>query len=123
MVFAICRNEGISPEAIHLVGNTIDSLLCFQEKAESSNLLEKLSLRAADRSGNGTLKYALLTLHRPSNVDHRETFLDILGASNRWRDSGQLCFRCIRALVNRSRNLGWMAFLSCARPTAIARLA
>jgi UDP-N-acetylglucosamine 2-epimerase (non-hydrolysing) len=70
------RNEGISPEAIHFVGNTmIDSLLRFQEQAERSDVLERLGLR----TGSGAMRYGLLTLHRPSNVDNRETFLDIMG--------------------------------------------
>lgn len=76
------RNEGISPRAIHFVGNTmIDSLLVFKERAESSSILERLGLRAqAGGNGEGSPieHYALLTLHRPSNVDNRDTFLDIL---------------------------------------------
>ncbi len=76
------RNEGIPQEAIHFVGNTmIDSLLRFREKAEASGVLEKLGLRPVNgnRNGHSTARYALLTLHRPSNVDNRETFLEIIG--------------------------------------------
>jgi UDP-N-acetylglucosamine 2-epimerase (non-hydrolysing) len=76
------NNEGISPQAIHFVGNTmIDSLLAFKEKAEASTILERLKLRApasVDRNGRPVSRYALLTLHRPSNVDNRDTFLNIL---------------------------------------------
>src|SRR5713101_6790257 len=76
------QNEGISPDKIHFVGNTmIDSLLTFKEKAEISNILDKLSLRAnAGNNGDGKAicRYALLTLHRPSNVDNRTAFLNIL---------------------------------------------
>jgi UDP-N-acetylglucosamine 2-epimerase (non-hydrolysing) len=75
------RNEGISPEAIHFVGNTmIDSLMVFKERAESSSILERLGLRApaGDGGGRPIEHYALLTLHRPSNVDNRGTFLEIL---------------------------------------------
>jgi UDP-N-acetylglucosamine 2-epimerase (non-hydrolysing) len=76
------QNEGIPRERIHFVGNTmIDSLLAFKQKAQSSPILESLGLR----SGNGTHpqhnaigRYAVLTLHRPSNVDHHETFASIL---------------------------------------------
>jgi UDP-N-acetylglucosamine 2-epimerase (non-hydrolysing) len=65
------RNEGISTASVHLVGNTmIDSLLAFQDKAETSMILEDLGLR--------TRPYALMTLHRPANVDNRETFMRIL---------------------------------------------
>jgi len=72
----LCR-EGIKPEKIHFVGNTmIDSLLASQEKAEKSAILDQFGLRGG---ANGSVqRYALLTLHRPSNVDNRETLLSIL---------------------------------------------
>jgi UDP-N-acetylglucosamine 2-epimerase (non-hydrolysing) len=72
----LCR-EGINPEQIHFVGNTmIDSLLASEEKAEKSAVLDQFGLRGG---ANGSVRrYALLTLHRPSNVDDRETFLSIL---------------------------------------------
>jgi UDP-N-acetylglucosamine 2-epimerase (non-hydrolysing) len=72
--------EGIPTEKIHFAGNTmIDSLLAFQSKADASQVLDKLELRgqAAGVAKRGVTPYALLTLHRPSNVDHRETFLTI----------------------------------------------
>jgi UDP-N-acetylglucosamine 2-epimerase (non-hydrolysing) len=76
------QNEGISPDKIHFVGNTmIDSLLAFKEKAEASAILEELGLRmrpAKNGVGNSIAPYALLTLHRPSNVDNRSAFLNIL---------------------------------------------
>jgi UDP-N-acetylglucosamine 2-epimerase (non-hydrolysing) len=76
------RNEGISPDWIHFVGNTmIDSLLAFNEKAEASTVLEKLGLRMGMEKvskNNAVARYALLTLHRPSNVDTRDAFLGIL---------------------------------------------
>jgi UDP-N-acetylglucosamine 2-epimerase (non-hydrolysing) len=72
------REEGISEGKIHFVGNTmIDSLLAFKGKANSSSILNKLALRDSD-SNHGAIRYALLTLHRPSNVDQRATFLNIL---------------------------------------------
>jgi UDP-N-acetylglucosamine 2-epimerase (non-hydrolysing) len=76
-------NEGITAEKVHFVGNTmIDSVLAYQQKAESSTILDRLGLRPAALE-NGTriidvADYALLTLHRPSNVDGRGPFLDVL---------------------------------------------
>ena len=76
------RHEGITDEKIHFVGNTmIDSLLAFKDRADDSDVLERLGLR--NRNGgrgltHGTARYALLTLHRPSNVDQRAPFLNIL---------------------------------------------
>ncbi len=76
------RQEGVPDEKVDFVGNTmIDSLLAFREQANGSNILERLSLRSrngANGSANGTNRYALLTLHRPSNVDQPATFLNIL---------------------------------------------
>jgi UDP-N-acetylglucosamine 2-epimerase (non-hydrolysing) len=54
----------------------IDSLLAFRDKANLSPILDTLSLRNGSKPG--TARYALLTLHRPSNVDQREGFLKIL---------------------------------------------
>ena len=64
--------EGIPTERIHLVGNVmIDSLYKHLERASQSTIKEQLAL-------NGD--YAVLTLHRPSNVDALSAFSDILDA-------------------------------------------
>jgi UDP-N-acetylglucosamine 2-epimerase (non-hydrolysing) len=74
----LCQ-EGIAPEKIHFVGNTmIDSLVASLEKADKSTILDQFGLRGAPGSKPAARPYALLTLHRPSNVDNRETFLSIL---------------------------------------------
>lgn len=68
--------EGVAADRVHFVGNTmIDSLLAYKGKAEASRILEDLGLRSSD---NTTQSYALLTLHRPANVDSRDSFVDIL---------------------------------------------
>jgi UDP-N-acetylglucosamine 2-epimerase (non-hydrolysing) len=57
--------EGVAAEKIHRVGNVmIDTLRRFEEGARSSRILEEIRL---DPGG-----YALVTLHRPSNVDREE---------------------------------------------------
>jgi UDP-N-acetylglucosamine 2-epimerase len=76
------REEGVQNGKVHFVGNTmIDSLLAFKDKADSSKILDKLNLRNCN-GGHGSIdgitRYALLTLHRPSNVDQRSTLLNIL---------------------------------------------
>jgi len=69
------RNEGIADGKVHFVGNTmIDSLLACQARADASTILDNLHLR---RDGS-TAEYVLVTLHRPSNVDDRNAFLNIL---------------------------------------------
>jgi len=65
--------EGISDERVKLVGNImIDTLLNNAEKANKSEIHNKLSIE----KGN----YALLTLHRPSNVDQKNILSGILNA-------------------------------------------
>jgi len=85
------KREGISSEKVFFVGNVmIDTLFQHLEKAKKSDILNRLGLinqrlRTSDQ-GLSTRDYALstpyavLTLHRPSNVDHKETFLNILEA-------------------------------------------
>ncbi|GAH63446.1 unnamed protein product, partial [marine sediment metagenome] len=73
------KNEGISEDKIFFVGNVmIDSLQNHINKAENSNILEKLGLRKK----NSVNKFALVTLHRPSNVDDRDILKGILNALN-----------------------------------------
>jgi UDP-N-acetylglucosamine 2-epimerase (non-hydrolysing) len=72
------KNEGVSPEKIFLVGNVmIDSLFAHREQAAKSVLLDRLGVH---RNGSASLPYGVLTLHRPSNVDDRETLQGILSA-------------------------------------------
>jgi len=69
-------NEGISKAKTFFVGNVmIDTLLKHKEKALKSNILEKMYLNKKN--------YAVLTLHRPSNVDNKENFTNILSAINK----------------------------------------
>jgi UDP-N-acetylglucosamine 2-epimerase (non-hydrolysing) len=74
--------EGVPAEKVHFVGNTmIDTLLAYKDKAESSAILDDLCLRsgsAGNGHGQSVTPYALLTLHRPANVDNRDAFLNIL---------------------------------------------
>jgi UDP-N-acetylglucosamine 2-epimerase (non-hydrolysing) len=88
--------EGIPLERIHFVGNTmIDSLLAFKSRAESSSILEKLELRTGEEKNGdrGSIRrYALLTLHRPSNVDNRNSLLSILAGLEELATDCQIIF-------------------------------
>ncbi len=65
--------EGIEPHRIVLVGNVmVDTLLHLLDRARATGTPERFGL--ADRG------YALVTLHRPSNVDSRETLGELLAA-------------------------------------------
>jgi UDP-N-acetylglucosamine 2-epimerase (non-hydrolysing) len=72
-------NEGIAKETVHFVGNTmIDSLLAFKNKADSSTKLEELGLCSPGERNGRVSRYALLTLHRPANVDNADSLRNIL---------------------------------------------
>jgi UDP-N-acetylglucosamine 2-epimerase (non-hydrolysing) len=67
------RNEGVSEEKIHFVGNTmIDTL--------QQQIVRARQLPLPDGLTAG--QYAVLTLHRPSNVDSPEQLALLLGAIN-----------------------------------------
>jgi UDP-N-acetylglucosamine 2-epimerase (non-hydrolysing) len=69
--------EGIPEDRIFFVGNVmIDTLLRHRSKAQDSTILQDLQL--AD--GRGAKPYAVLTLHRPANVDDKTLFSRMLDA-------------------------------------------
>jgi UDP-N-acetylglucosamine 2-epimerase (non-hydrolysing) len=72
------RAEGIPQEKIFLVGNVmIDTLKQNLSTIEGKGYVPLKSLRNFLSNG---LRYAVLTLHRPSNVDCQETLIPIWGA-------------------------------------------
>ena len=67
--------EGIAPEKIRFVGNVmIDTLFRNLERASGSKALERFNLRPRE--------FCAMTLHRPSNVDDKQTLAGILDALN-----------------------------------------
>jgi UDP-N-acetylglucosamine 2-epimerase (non-hydrolysing) len=67
--------EGIPPHKIHFVGNVmIDTLLRHRAKSNESAILNDLQLCEDGR----VRPYAILTLHRPTNVDDQVTFCRII---------------------------------------------
>ena len=76
--------EGVSKDKIFFVGNImIDSLMQYQEKARNSDILDRIDIKD---------DYALITLHRPSNVDNKEGLLTILNAFEEISKSISLIF-------------------------------
>ena len=68
--------EGIPEERVTLVGNTmIDTLLRFREAARARE--------TAARFGVAGRPYAVLTLHRPTNVDEPDQLAEIVAAVSR----------------------------------------
>jgi UDP-N-acetylglucosamine 2-epimerase (non-hydrolysing) len=77
--------EGIPVERIKFVGNImIDSLFENLERARQKQIKATLGLKERE--------YAVLTLHRPSNVDDRETFVSILSALEKISSSLPIVF-------------------------------
>lgn len=65
--------EGIEREKVFFVGNVmIDTLLQHQSKAKDLHTCQRFNLEPRN--------YALLTLHRPSNVDDKQVFKGIIRA-------------------------------------------
>jgi UDP-N-acetylglucosamine 2-epimerase (non-hydrolysing) len=65
--------EGVDPERVFLVGNTmIDTLIACREQFEAAADLDVFGVRDGE--------YVVLTLHRPANVDEPATFHGLLRA-------------------------------------------
>ena len=112
--------EGIAPEKIHLVGNVmIDTLVRLLPKTDTIPVPED--------------KYALVTLHRPSNVDEPAELARILAALNEIASNVRIIFpvhprtrRIMNGLIGTSRSpglqivdpIGYLEFLALQRRAA-----
>jgi UDP-N-acetylglucosamine 2-epimerase (non-hydrolysing) len=77
--------EGIPEDRIHLVGNVmIDALLTHLREAENLRLVEQTGLTPGS--------YALLTLHRPANVDNSDALRQALEIVRRTAERLPLVF-------------------------------
>lgn len=75
--------EGVSHKKIFYVGNImIDSLKTSKPKIAESKILSTLNLQKK--------KYAVLTLHRPSNVDNKKTFEKIINILNKVQEKTKI---------------------------------
>ena len=67
------KQEGVADEKVIFVGNVmIDTLLKHKQMAASLDVLARMGLKQGE--------YAMLTMHRPSNVDDKATLEGILQA-------------------------------------------
>lgn len=67
--------EGIDPQRIYFIGNImIDTLFRNNQFLDNTKIFDSLSLKKG--------KYVLLTLHRPSNVDDKDSLKRILNTLN-----------------------------------------
>lgn len=98
------RAEGVTQERIHRVGNVmIDSLYSNLERSKNSKILETLGLEES---------YAILTLHRPSNVDDRVNFSGIIDALEKIGSEIQLVFPVHPRTEKMARSFGLYERLS-----------
>ncbi len=78
------ESEGIPAQKIRFVGNTmIDTLAALLPRSGEKRILRELSLSAAPNGADEPGRdrpYALVTLHRPQNVDESSALSEILGA-------------------------------------------
>jgi UDP-N-acetylglucosamine 2-epimerase (non-hydrolysing) len=94
--------EGINPSKIHFVGNTmIESIIACMPRIEASKALEQNRLKPGG--------YALLTLHRPSNVDEESAFLGIMGAVRKIAERIPVVFPAHPRTQKRMREFGILA--------------
>jgi UDP-N-acetylglucosamine 2-epimerase (non-hydrolysing) len=71
--------EGVPTDRVYFVGNTmIDSLFAYKDQADACAILDDLGIRNGVGGQQSVACYALLTLHRPANVDNCDAFLNIL---------------------------------------------
>ena len=91
--------EGIAQERIHRVGNVmIDTLLRLLPEAERSTILSDLGLTRQ--------QYAVLTLHRPGNVDDDQKLERLLGGLLRLSRRLAVVFPAHPRTMRRIRELG-----------------
>jgi UDP-N-acetylglucosamine 2-epimerase (non-hydrolysing) len=91
--------EGVPQEKIFFVGNVmIDTLLKFRDKTMGSDILSSLHLSPTT--------YAVLTLHRPSNVDQPDRLQGLLRSLTRVAREIPLVFPCHPRTWKRLQMLG-----------------
>lgn len=113
-LFTTCRDadenlqrEGIGREKIHFVGNVmIDTLHKHRARAKRLRTAQGLGLEAGE--------YAVLTLHRPSNVDVPEVLSGILDALRRIQQDIPILFPAHPRTVGRIAEFGFGDLLAAA---------
>lgn len=86
--------EGKPERSIHLVGNTmIDTLVAYDEQIRQSGILERLRLTPQ--------AYALMTMHRPGNVDTREGLEKLIATIDSLTEADTIVFPVHPRTLNR----------------------
>lgn len=91
--------EGVAEDKIHFVGNVmIDSLLRHKERALALDVLNRYDLKPRG--------FALLTLHRPSNVDVPDVLMGIIDALEEIQTRLPIIFPAHPRTMRRVREFG-----------------
>lgn len=105
------RAEGIPDHRIFFVGNVmIDTLLKHRVQSSASLILETLGLK----NGAEVRPYGVVTLHRPSNVDHTEILREICRALESISETIPLVFPCHPRTEGRIKSLEYSALFGAA---------
>lgn len=72
------RNEGVDDRQVHFVGNVMIDTLRHSLSQSVPAEITLSGVKNADMFLEGEHGYAVLTLHRPANVDDRDLFRDLL---------------------------------------------
>ncbi len=103
------KNEGINKGIYHVGNVMIDSLINHITKADKSDILKRTGLLNED--------FGLITLHRPINVDKKESIIEIFNAINEIQHNLPLIFPIhprtkknikdfdLGAIINKMKNL------------------
>ena len=93
------RREGVPAEKIFFVGNVmIDTLLQLKDVALKSDISKKIGISSP---------YGFVTLHRPSNVDDKEVFAEVLSALETIHKDLLLVFPVHPRTVGRLKQFGF----------------
>ena len=121
--------EGVPAEWIKCVGNVmIDTLVRLLPLTDTAPLLDTLALR----NGDGAKPFALVTLHRPSNVDEPQSLRSLISALRTVAEDMPVVFpmhprtraRMAQANIDADRlrilePLGYLEFLGLQRRAAV----
>jgi UDP-N-acetylglucosamine 2-epimerase (non-hydrolysing) len=112
------RREGIPRQKIFFVGNVmIDTLLLHREGAEKSAIRTRLGLDSPSS------RYALVTLHRPSNVDDADNLKSLLKTLERLARQVRVVFPIHPRTRSRIEEAGLAPSLKSERLLALGPLA
>jgi UDP-N-acetylglucosamine 2-epimerase (non-hydrolysing) len=94
------KTMGVPADRVHFAGNVmIDTLLDNVERSKGNPILETMGVQPG--------QYAFLTMHRPSNVDHKDVLGGLLGAFDHIQKKIPIVFPAHPRTVKMIREFGF----------------